>query len=768
MNHPNVTYPLIIDPTITLDNNSILWNGYITNETNSTGSTFVRNSNPNNNIKVGNLLSLAGPNGTTTIYGNGDIDWNVSSIPNNADILNVTLAIYTETSSNVSVNISINITQMIGNSFTYPNTEGDCQGNCHFYIDINNGSFYNSSIVETERAINLTLSQQAVNDLEAALSSDKFSTGLLGFWDVGKEVWIKSRDANQENKRPILIITYYKQFIVNNSQNCSTLLTNAIQEEVGYSCSMAPTTCVGLNADLNITNTGILNLDKDCEIFFNTSTDGQFSFFIEGKLNLTGANITATNSTNKFNLYSFTENPLTQGSYGNLSFANIKTQTNITDTNLKFKNIDIEKQLVLLNSSDIDEYIIDGGSLERKFRLNVSVYSLGSTVSFATVTARNRTNDLIFSKLTDMKGSIFHNLTQYIDAGTGKSYWSNYVVNVTKLGYISNGTIFNLTADTELKINLPTTSILEVSSTETLPQIYARVNNNKIFNNLSDSSRLCRYVSTISINVTSVGTLIIEGCTLEMNSTSNDGQYDLIIVGQLIANYSNITRSISHNYEFILDRSSNSQILNSFISFTGATTVNGRRGLVLKTNNITFDNNTLYRAYSSNVELFANRIELKNSRFLGGALTDYNLFVLSNNSKIINSNISGAVTDIAVEKDNNFTVLNSNYSTHSIRPGAFIYRQWYVDVLVRDNLGNNLTNANVSFYNNVGNLIISVLTNSSGNIIRQNVTEYSVNGTARYYRTNYTINASKDGYITGTQSLNFTTNANLTFILTSV
>ena len=50
--------------------NSILWNGYITNETNSSGSSFIRHGNQNNNIKVCNLLSLAGPNSTTTIYGN--------------------------------------------------------------------------------------------------------------------------------------------------------------------------------------------------------------------------------------------------------------------------------------------------------------------------------------------------------------------------------------------------------------------------------------------------------------------------------------------------------------------------------------------------------------------------------------------------------------------------------------------------------------------------------------------------------------------------
>lgn len=208
LEHPALTYPLYVDPTITLDNNSILWNGYITNETNSSGSVFIRENNPNNNIKVGNLLSIAGPNGTTVRHGNGNIDWNVSSIPDGADIYSAVLGIYTETSSNVSVNVSINVTQMEGNSFIYPNQEGYCEGNCNFFIDINNGSFYNSSIVQTERAVNLTLSSQAITDLKASLPSDKFSNGLLGFWEVNKEVWIKSRDANQEAKRPRLIIVW--------------------------------------------------------------------------------------------------------------------------------------------------------------------------------------------------------------------------------------------------------------------------------------------------------------------------------------------------------------------------------------------------------------------------------------------------------------------------------------------------------------------------------------------------------------------------------
>jgi len=55
-------------------------------------------------------------------------------------------------------------------------------------------------------------------------------------------------------------------------------------------------------------------------------------------------------------------------------------------------------------------------------------------------------------------------------------------------------------------------------------------------------------------------------------------------------------------------------------------------------------------------------------------------------------------------------------------------------------------------------LLYNLTTNSTGNIERQNATEYFTNVTGTYYYTNYTINATKIGYKENSKQLNLTTN----------
>lgn len=587
--------------------------------------------------------------------------------------------------------------------------------------------------------------------------------------DADKYFWkVNLTDSNSVNNESAErdIIVRGPHIIVEKTMTCSDLSTHVKNIEYGYSCSNPNyATCIGLNSALNITSTGILTLPSSCQIFFNSSTDGQYSLFVEGNVSMTGANLTGNSSGNKFNFTALAYHALSAGASGNLSFANFIRQTNITDSKVLFTSVDIENILMLLNSTDITSYTIAGGTLDRRFRLNVTVYADGAPVSSANVTARNVSGNVIFSTLSGSDGSVLYNLTQYRDTGGGKIYWTNYTINVTKTGYKANSTLLNLTADANLSMYLTTFSIIEVSTTETLHDIFTRVGDSAVFGNLSDGTRTCRYVSTASINVTSSGKLIMESCTLEMNSTIIDGQYDIEISGILQANYSNFTKASGGlNYEFYTSSTSNTTITNSYIFHTGKSAAEGIRGLVLNSNNVTFKNNTLSKAIDANLELRANSIEIVDSLFLGGSITDYNIFVYANNSKIINSNVSGAESvDIIVQNYSNFTVLNSNYSTHNILGGGFIYRQWYVDAKVNDTAGNNLTNANVSFYNNSGSLVISALTNSSGDITRQNVTEYYTNNSIRYYQTNYTINATKLGYNVESQLVNLTTSKTLIF-----
>jgi|SRR3989344_1720723 len=208
LNHENVTYPVYIDPSIELNDSFILWNGFVTNGTND---TYTRTNNPNANIKLGNFLTfiLIG-NTTTTIeeHANGNIEWNVSSIPDGSKVYNITLSVFTATSDGGSQNATINVTHMEKTSSHYEDNETYCYGNCHFYKDMSNGTIYKSSSIITQQRINLSLSNTANTKLENSLSSDIFGTGLIGKYSTTNELWVKSRDVSNADKRPVLIVTY--------------------------------------------------------------------------------------------------------------------------------------------------------------------------------------------------------------------------------------------------------------------------------------------------------------------------------------------------------------------------------------------------------------------------------------------------------------------------------------------------------------------------------------------------------------------------------
>ncbi|MBI2452076.1 hypothetical protein HYV50_03280 [Candidatus Pacearchaeota archaeon] len=625
--------------------------------------------------------------------------------------------------------------------------------------DLFGGLYFNGTIDEVA-VWNRALTANEIKNLYR-LKAGKY------FWKVN--VTDSTSRSNESEAREFIVTD--NQLKVVEPLNCDDLKSLAIATKQGYACTSAYTTCVGLNIDLNITPSETLTLNSTCNIIFNTTAnDGRYSFFIHSPqgLNLTGGNVTTPAFANKFNFTSIIIDPFPRGSYGNFSFSNIRNALNITDANINFYGIDIENTTVLLNSSDTSNYTIAGGSLERMFRVNVSVYTgaVPQPLGSANVTIRNVSNAIVFNALTDSAGAVFRNLTQYKDTGSGKVYQNNHSINATKAGYVSNGTSRNITSDSIVTLTLQLIDVIEVTTTETPHDIFTRVGNSDVFNNLSDGTRPCRYSSQASINVTSTGNLILESCALEMNSTVS-GQYDIEIGGRLTANYSNITSFGSFRYDFYTSTNSNLTILNSYVSNTGSANLKNRRGLTLNTNNVVFRNNTLRGADTANLDLQANGIYIQDSLFLGASSTstDYNIYSGSNNSIVVNSNISDAQFEDIFVASGNITIRNSNYTNDNIQASGKLFREWYVDVRVQDHLNNSLSGARVIFYNNTGSLTHNITTNFSGNIIQQNVTEYTVNGTARTYQTNYTINASQYGYQEVSLSVNLTSSRNFTFTI---
>src|SRR3989344_349720 len=207
LQNQRVKYPVYIDPTITLDYNSTFWNGYVTNRTerNESGNftEYTRASNPPSNIKLG-LLSDS-PN--LTEHSRGAIEWNVSAIPDYSHVSGILLSVYSVVPGESIVNVSINFSQIEGGSEFYNNNKNECQGNCHFYIDMENGTLYTSTQIQTDSVGSITL-QSAANDLEEALITDDIFKIGISSWSEYNQTNIRSKDAPNPSNRPVLSVVY--------------------------------------------------------------------------------------------------------------------------------------------------------------------------------------------------------------------------------------------------------------------------------------------------------------------------------------------------------------------------------------------------------------------------------------------------------------------------------------------------------------------------------------------------------------------------------
>jgi len=194
LNNLNIAYPLVIDPTLNLNWSFIAWNGYINNNSNN----HTRFNNPS-------LMIIAG---SSSNHYRAAVDWNVSSIPDQSIIRNVTVSLYS-TAPQFPYNVSLY--HMGSTNNTYPNVDGDCpNGNCLYYSDMGNGTEYNKTTVNQKNIYrNYTLPASALSDLQAKLTSDIFSIGFAGegYNGIGT-ISIGSRDYVTTSLRPMLIITH--------------------------------------------------------------------------------------------------------------------------------------------------------------------------------------------------------------------------------------------------------------------------------------------------------------------------------------------------------------------------------------------------------------------------------------------------------------------------------------------------------------------------------------------------------------------------------
>ncbi|GEM_PF-3142303 len=183
-------YPVVIDPSIELNHSDISWNGFVLFDSGDVPS-YTRFNNP---------TSI-----TLSPVARGDIDWNLSSIPDGSEIVNASLDLKLGAPS---FPYNLSIWHMEGNNNSYPDTTGDCpSGNCLFYNDMANGTEYNRSIIGFKNGhIIIEMPPSAVSDIENSLSDDLWSIGLSTTHT--SSVSVGAKDNSIPENRPKITIVY--------------------------------------------------------------------------------------------------------------------------------------------------------------------------------------------------------------------------------------------------------------------------------------------------------------------------------------------------------------------------------------------------------------------------------------------------------------------------------------------------------------------------------------------------------------------------------
>ena len=120
--------------------------------------------------------------------------------------------------------------------------------------------------------------------------------------------------------------------------------------------------------------------------------------------------------------------------------------------------------------------------------------------------------------------------------------------------------------------------------------------------------------------------------------------------------------------------------------------------------------------------------------------------------------VSGIASQVNYLINTSFNKTDLFFNTSS---NSTLYNQYYLDVKVQNTTLNPLQGANVTAWDKYGTKAFSQLTNSSGFIQTQILTEFLANSTFNassgyYYFTNYTLNTTMPGYINDTRQINLT------------
>ena len=208
----DAAYPIILDPSITLNNSHIAFDGDVQFDPLGIGTPYTRDGT-SVTFRVGDRINDGFGSGCEEASCNirGEMDWDISSVPDNADlsVVNLTLNVLT-VGSPVS---TIFFHHMDGNSSDYTN---DNTGNENFFADMGNGTNYLNQTV-TATGFNefiLSASPTLISDLHSLLQSN------VPMWSIGMRsnetgdlsaiptAFVSEDETTSVEERPLLSLTY--------------------------------------------------------------------------------------------------------------------------------------------------------------------------------------------------------------------------------------------------------------------------------------------------------------------------------------------------------------------------------------------------------------------------------------------------------------------------------------------------------------------------------------------------------------------------------
>lgn len=392
-----------------------------------------------------------------------------------------------------------------------------------------------------------------------------------------------------------------------------------------------------------------------------------------------------------------------------------------------------EGTVYFVNSTnmDYDDTFFQGsGEVHKSWFYYVSAnYSDGSPAVGATVNIYDKDDNLFASGITNSEGYVRLVASELKQNSTSTYYFSNYSINGSLSGNTTDTINSNLTTSTSIQLTMS-----GVEAPSVTPACVGATTNFTCGDTITESC-------TLNSNLTSAASCLIIGAD------------DVVVDG---AGY-NITGP-GANYGVYFQNQNNITVKNLIID-------NFARGIYFDgTNTTTIQNVTTNANNGEGIRFGATSDNYIVNSIIGGTIGIRGAGAASNNV-FQDSSVTGGINHFA--GGGNETLLNTSLSGSVSLSAGQVWRKWYFDVYVNDSAGSALSSANVTAYRNTGTVEWSALTDGSGNIAKQNITEYLVDGAVTTYYTNYTINSTKTSYNEATKSINFTDNAN-TFLTMSL